>query len=60
MDVAMDNRSQRADGYEDMLRLYFSDPGIEGIILWGFWDQSHWRPNAALVEGYAFAVGLLI
>ena len=30
---------RRADGLEDALRLYFSQPEIEDIILWGFWVE---------------------
>ena len=41
----------RADRYEDTLRLYFSHEGVEGIVLWGFWDQVHSKPEAALAEG---------
>ena len=45
------DRDERADGYEDFLRLYFSRPEIEGVIIWNFWDGAHWRPNASLWEG---------
>ncbi len=33
---------------EDFLRLCFSIPKMEGIILWGFWEGRHWYPSAAL------------
>ena len=23
-------------------------PNINGIVLWGFWESQHWRPDAAL------------
>jgi hypothetical protein len=26
----------------------FSQPQVNGIIMWGFWAGQHWRPNAAL------------
>ena len=29
----------------------FSHEAVEGILLWGFWDQAHWRPECALAEG---------
>lgn len=32
----------------DFLRICFSHPAVEGILLWGFWEGSHWRPSAAL------------
>lgn len=58
LDVEIESRLQRAQGYENVLRLYFSWPQIEGIMLWGFWDQAHWRPNAALVEGQNFEINV--
>ena len=51
LDVRDDDVNIRADRYEDILRLYFSHEAIEGILLWGFWDQAHWRPECALAEG---------
>jgi GH35 family endo-1,4-beta-xylanase len=26
----------------------FAHPSVEGIYMWGFWERSHWRPNAAI------------
>ncbi len=26
----------------------FAHPAVEGIYMWGFWERSHWRPDAAL------------
>lgn len=60
LDVDNANVAQRADGYEDSVRLYFSDPNIEGILLWGFWDQAHWKPNASLVDGNDFVVNIAV
>ena len=51
LDVRDDDVDVRADRYEDYLRLYFSHEVVEGIMLWGFWDQAHWRPEAALANG---------
>ncbi|KAK6194977.1 hypothetical protein SNE40_000499 [Patella caerulea] len=33
------------------MRLYFSHPAVKGVMFWGFWDQRHWRPQAALANG---------
>ncbi|ELU09096.1 hypothetical protein CAPTEDRAFT_156122 [Capitella teleta] len=41
----------RGQGYEDIMRLYFSHPNIHGIVLWGFWDQAMDTVNSALAEG---------
>jgi endo-1,4-beta-xylanase len=27
---------------------------VEGVLMWGFWDQAHWRPDAAIVQGNNF------
>ena len=56
LDITLVNFTERADAYEDILRLYFSHASVEGIMLWGFWDQAHWRPDAALVNGDNFDV----
>ena len=45
-----------ADSYEDILMLYFSDPNIHGVLLWGFSDQHHSKPDAALFEGPDYIV----
>ena len=29
----------------------FSLEGVDGILMWGFWDQAHWRPEAAITTG---------
>lgn len=31
--------------------MFFSHPGIKGILQWGFWDQQHWQPCAAIATG---------
>ena len=36
-----------------MLRVYFAQPSVQGIILWGFWDHDM-DPEKALVNGYSF------
>jgi hypothetical protein len=27
-----------------------SHPKVDGILMWGFWEKRHWKPNAALVR----------
>lgn len=46
-----EDRNKRADMYEKALRLYFSRQDVAGVLVWGFWDQQHWRPDAAMWEG---------
>ena len=56
LSIEIEDRDARADAYDDLTTLYFSDPNIDGVLLWGFSDQHHWRPNAALFEGDDFVV----
>eukprot|EP00058_Branchiostoma_floridae_P015725 XP_002601213.1 hypothetical protein BRAFLDRAFT_81989 [Branchiostoma floridae] len=56
LDINEPNEYVRADGYEDAMRAAFSHPAVEGLLIWGFWDQAHWRPNAALVNGDHFSI----
>ena len=56
LDVELEDVNVRADRYDDAVTLYFSHPNVDGIILWGFSDQHHWRPLAALFEGDDFVV----
>lgn len=50
-DVVQADENDRADHLEWFLRAAFSHPSVDGIVLWGFWEGSHWRgPDAALVD----------
>lgn len=41
----------RADYLEDFYRTAFSHPAVEGILMWGFWANAHWRgADAALLD----------
>nr|KAG5692762.1 hypothetical protein BaRGS_009378 [Batillaria attramentaria] len=52
LDVRSMDEGQRADYYETALRALYGHPAIEGILMWGFWDQRHWLgEEAALVKG---------
>ncbi|KAK7104507.1 hypothetical protein V1264_019210 [Littorina saxatilis] len=52
LDVVAVDENKRADLYEAALRALYGHPAVQGIIFWGFWDQTHWRgPHAALVKG---------
>jgi hypothetical protein len=47
VDVGTDEIYQ-AQLVHDYLVTYFSHPAMDSITLWGFWETSHWIPNAAL------------
>ena len=42
------NEAWQAELMHDYLTVMFSHPAIEAITLWGFWEGSHWRPDAGL------------
>lgn len=47
--TASDER--RADTLEMLFRVGFAHPGVEAILLWGFWSQQHWLGrDAALYD----------
>ena len=52
---------QRAVGVDNVLHMFFSHPSIEGIILWGFWDQVHdlGVNHGSFVDGDNFVVSTM-
>lgn len=50
-DSTTPDASVRADNLEMLYRIAFSEPSVDGIIMWGFWAGSHWRgAEAAIVN----------
>jgi GH35 family endo-1,4-beta-xylanase len=49
-DFAAENGDAKltSDYTRDFLTVVFSHPAVEGVTLWGFWEGSHYRPDAAL------------
>lgn len=50
LDVSSANEHVRADDLEVMMREAFAHPGVEGIMLWGFWELFMSRENSHLVN----------
>jgi GH35 family endo-1,4-beta-xylanase len=46
-DIDTDDEQLQADFTRDFLTTVFSHPSVVAILTWGFWENSHWRPNAA-------------
>jgi endo-1,4-beta-xylanase len=44
----VDDEQTQADELRKIFPIYFAHPGVEAIVMWGFWAGSHWRPWAAL------------
>jgi GH35 family endo-1,4-beta-xylanase len=47
-DIVIDDETVAADYTRDFYTTLFSHPAVDGIIMWGFWDGSHWKHNAPL------------
>ncbi len=47
-DVWTDDEELQADYTRDFFILCLSHPSVVGIQVWGFWEKTHWRPNAAM------------
>jgi hypothetical protein len=47
-DVVMDDVETAEALTRDFYTTLFSHPSVQGIVMWGFWDASHWKNNAAL------------
>ena len=49
-DVSDPNEYLRADKIEDFYRVAFSHPSVEGILMWGFWENQQWREDCHIVN----------
>jgi peptidoglycan/xylan/chitin deacetylase (PgdA/CDA1 family)/GH35 family endo-1,4-beta-xylanase len=47
-DIWAHDEQLQADYTRDFLILAFSHPSVIGVQLWGFWENAHWRPSAAM------------
>jgi GH35 family endo-1,4-beta-xylanase len=48
LDIDSNDEKLQADYLRDFLTASFSHPTVNGVMLWGFWESAHWRPNAAM------------
>lgn len=49
-DITAPDEQLQADYTRDYLIMTFSHPSIKGFCNWGFWESSHWSPQAALLR----------
>jgi GH35 family endo-1,4-beta-xylanase len=47
-DMETTDEELQADYTRDLLTLAFSHPSVTAIMIWGFWEGRHWKPDAAL------------
>lgn len=48
LSINSDDRELQGDYMRDYMTAAFSHPNVHGIMLWGFWEKRHWRPQSAL------------
>jgi len=45
------DEAARAEGLETIYRLAYSHPGVDALLIWGFWAKAHWLgADAALMD----------
>jgi hypothetical protein len=49
-DTDITDEQIQADYMRDFMTTLLSHPKVEGILMWGFWEKRHWKPNGALVR----------
>ncbi len=47
-DMASNDEDFQANYMRDFMTAIFSDSNTIGFVQWGFWENSHWMPSAAL------------
>lgn len=58
LDFKSDDINRRAEGYDRVLRLYFSHPAVHGVIIWGPWNMDNGKQPISIVDGNNFQVSL--
>ncbi|MDA3823774.1 MAG: endo-1,4-beta-xylanase [Bacteroidales bacterium] len=46
-DIDTDKRNLQADYTRDFMTILFSHASVKSLMVWGFWEDRHWKPNAA-------------
>lgn len=50
-DSVQANATDRADNLETLYRVAFAHTNVQGVLMWGYWANSHWLgSNAAIVD----------
>ncbi|MEM1166183.1 MAG: endo-1,4-beta-xylanase [Planctomycetota bacterium] len=50
LDINLPSSPVQAEYMRDVLTALFSHPAVDGIIVWGFWSERHWLPDAAFFD----------
>ncbi|HEX4053768.1 MAG TPA: endo-1,4-beta-xylanase [Tepidisphaeraceae bacterium] len=46
--ISLHDKQLQADYLRDYMIAMFSEPAVKDIMLWGFWQGRHWRPEAGI------------
>ena len=46
--ISLHDKQLQADYLRDYMIAVFSQPNVRDIILWGFWQKRHWRPESGI------------
>ncbi|MCQ2105481.1 MAG: endo-1,4-beta-xylanase [Fibrobacter sp.] len=44
------SEEEQASEYNKVLRTLFSHPAVNGIVMWGFWDNRHWVQKGGIIR----------
>lgn len=47
-DINTPDEELQADYMRDFLIAVYSHPIVTGVVLWGFWEEAHWKPDAGM------------
>ncbi|CAC5398808.1 unnamed protein product [Mytilus coruscus] len=45
------NENNKANALDDVMTMFFSHPAIEGVLLWGFWENAIYDKQLSLATG---------
>ncbi|MEM1027398.1 MAG: endo-1,4-beta-xylanase [Planctomycetota bacterium] len=52
LDIDLNDPNLQADFMRDVLTAAFAHEAVEGVTVWGFWANRHWRPTAAHYDSH--------
>ncbi len=47
-DIDITQREVQADYLRDFMTITFSHPSVKSVLMWGFWENKHWKPDCAI------------
>ncbi|MBU0677387.1 MAG: endo-1,4-beta-xylanase [Verrucomicrobia bacterium] len=49
-DCSSKDEAVQAEALKTLYRIAFAHPSVKAILMWGFWEGCHWRPDAAMLR----------